>query len=103
MLSFAGAHTEALGQNGMNGADYIFVVPDVVCQNMTPYYSMLVMQLNQRAPGGLQEQFENYYYRSRGLLTAADMEVGVIPAFVGVYLLYFAATYLGFKQNISGE
>lgn len=80
--SYGGVYTEAFSQNGMNGADYIFVVPDAASADLTPYYSMMTMDIKGHAPANLQDKLDACYYHSRGRLTeqealgkAEDMEV----------------------------
>lgn len=72
-LSFTGTHTEAFGQNGFNGADYILVVPDEVCRRLNPYYSAMAAALSRPPEGDLQEKLEAFYYHQRGLLTETEM------------------------------
>lgn len=44
-LSFEGIHTEGFSQNGINGADYVIVVPDDIAESMNPYYSLLAVDI----------------------------------------------------------
>lgn len=45
-LSFEGCHTEGFSQNGINGADYVIVVPDDIAESMNPYYSLLAVDID---------------------------------------------------------
>jgi hypothetical protein len=45
-LSFEGFHTEGFSQNGINGADYVIVIPDDIAENMNPYYSLLAVDID---------------------------------------------------------
>lgn len=49
---------EPLSQDGLNGADYIIVVPDNLLDRMMPYYSVLVGELEGEAPDDLQTKLE---------------------------------------------
>lgn len=49
---------EPLSQDGMNGADYIIVVPDNLLDRLMPYYSVLVGELEGEAPDDLQTKVE---------------------------------------------
>lgn len=62
-----GIYTEGFEQNGHNGADYVFVVPDQAVSGMTPYFSVLVAQTDSepeanapagsmKVTGGLEEE-----------------------------------------------
>lgn len=73
-LTFAGTQTEGFSQNGINGADYIFVLPDEVCKNLTPYYSVMVMNIKETPGRDLKDKLESCYYHSRGLLTEMEVE-----------------------------
>ena len=77
-LSFAGAHTEAFALNGVNGADYIIVVPDGTAKQMTAYYAAAAASFAKQPQAGLQEKLEAVYYHHRGMLTekeADDLEM----------------------------
>ena len=73
-LTYAGARTEAFAQNGVNGADYIIVVPDQVAKEMTAYYSAMALALAEAPEEGLQEKLEAVYYHKRGMLTDKEAE-----------------------------
>ncbi len=73
-LTYAGARTEAFAQNGVNGADYIIVVPDQVTKEMTAYYSAVALSLSEAPEEGLQEKLEAVYYHKRGMLTDKEAE-----------------------------
>jgi len=47
---------EPLSQEGINGADYIIVVPDEAIADLTPYYSVLTVDSQGEAPVGLREK-----------------------------------------------
>ncbi|MGG5318850.1 ABC transporter permease [Enterococcus sp. AZ072] len=57
-LSLQDTNMEPFAQNGMNGADYILVVPDQVADQMTPYYGVLIANLTDEAPANLQKNLE---------------------------------------------
>ena len=60
---------EPFVQNGLNGADYLIVVPDSYEEYFEPYYSMLTVDLKNKAPKDLQEKLEsaedNYFEDDR--------------------------------------
>ena len=73
-LSFTGAYTEAFSLNGINGADYVIVVADRICRNLTPYYAVAAADLVNPPQEDLQDKLEAFYYHQRGLLTEMDAE-----------------------------
>lgn len=58
-LTYKGTFTEPLSQNGMNGADYLIVVPDQYLKSMDPYYSLLAVSIKDQAPAGLSERLSS--------------------------------------------
>lgn len=72
-LQFAGTRTEGFGQNGINGADYIFVVPDKVCEKLKSYYSVMAIGIEGSPAKDLQEKLEQVYYHKRGMLTEEEV------------------------------
>lgn len=58
-LSFAGYKTEPFSQDGHNGGDYVIVVPDHVIEKMTPFYSELAVDLNEKAPKDLSQKLDD--------------------------------------------
>lgn len=58
-LSFAGYKTEPFSQDGHNGGDYVIVVPDHVIEKMTPFYSELAVDLNEKASKDLSQKLDD--------------------------------------------
>lgn len=58
-LSFAGYKTEPFSQDGHNGGDYVIVVPDHIIEKMTPFYSELAVNLNEKAPKDLSQKLDD--------------------------------------------
>lgn len=46
-------------QNGHNGADYVFVIPDEAAQNMTPYYSVLTAMTRKPVTEDITDRFDD--------------------------------------------
>lgn len=67
-LEFKETYTEPLAQSGMNGADYLIVVPDAFLSDISPYYSLLMVSLDGKAPDDLQERLKavQSYYDENG-------------------------------------
>lgn len=72
-LQFAGTKSEKFSLNGMNGSDYVLVVPDKAVHQMTPYYTVLALNTKGETPVGFQQKLEEEYYHSRGLLTEDEV------------------------------
>lgn len=58
-LTFAGYKTEPFSQDGHNGGDYVIVVPDHVIEKMTPFYSELAVDLNEKASKDLSQKLDD--------------------------------------------
>lgn len=58
-LEYGGAYTEEMMQSGINGADYIIVVPDNAKKGLEPLYSILAVNLASEAPSGLAEELKS--------------------------------------------
>lgn len=82
-LSLAEIYTIGFSQSGNNGADYLLIVPDAVCQEMTPYFSDLAVMASGEVPGKLQETLENIRLSKNGKIPEAEFEqlqeAGEIP------------------------
>lgn len=75
VLSFDGVNTEAFAQNGQNGADYIYIVPDQACNDMKEMYSMMVMNIKGKPADDLQSKLEKLYYHRRGVKTESEIMI----------------------------
>lgn len=89
-LTPAGIYTEPLSQDGHNGADYLIIVSDNTAERLTPYYRMLVANLNEKAPDNLQKELdrltsENSYADFGGHQESEAMAAGSDSIMVFVY------------------
>ena len=57
-LSYGGMYHEPFSQTGLNGADYVIVVPDETVGSMKPYYSLYAASFEQDAPMDLCERLK---------------------------------------------
>lgn len=57
-LKCEGVYTEPFSQNGQNGSDYIIVVSDRIAKKMSPFYSLVAVDIEGESPEGLQENLE---------------------------------------------
>ncbi|WMT42997.1 FtsX-like permease family protein [Paenibacillus sp. D2_2] len=76
-LSYKGTFTDPLSQNGMNGADYLIVVPDTFLKSMRPYYSLLAASIKGEAPAHLSERLLSI--RSSLLNEAGEYKYSIQP------------------------
>lgn len=89
-LSCAGICADPFSQNGHNGADYLIIVPDDVLWRMHPYYSELAVDIDGRAPVGLQQKLEALFPEEEYIL---DEESEIGPCVGSDTILCFAYTY----------
>lgn len=70
--------TEPFSQEGMNGADYILVVPDRITSEMKPYYSLLAADLEGDVPPDLQSKLKALegYFSEKHLEGLYSIQVG---------------------------
>lgn len=68
-LSLSEVYTEAFSQNGINGADYLIIVPDDVCEEMSPYYSVYVADIEGEGTAELRDALHEVHQHKHGLMT----------------------------------
>lgn len=95
LLVCAGVVSDPFSQDGHNGADYLVIVPDVVLDRMTPYYSELTADVQGQPPVELQrmlnalepDSYIDFYIESDK--SASDFSIGSdnIVSYAGIYLV----------------
>ena len=90
LLSCAGICADPFSQNGHNGADYLIIVPDSVLMRMHPYYSELAVDIDGRAPAGLQQKLETLLPEENYILDE-ESEIGLCAG--SDTILIFGYTY----------
>lgn len=73
-LSLAEVYTEAFSQNGINGADYLIIVPDEVCEEMSAYYSAYVADIRGEGTAELRDELSEVHSHKHGLMTYDEYE-----------------------------
>lgn len=73
-LSLAEVYTEAFSQNGINGADYLIIVPDEVCEEMSAYYSVYVADIEGEGTAELRDALSEVHSHKHGLMTYDEYE-----------------------------
>lgn len=99
-LQCQGIITDSFAQSGENGADYVLVVSDHVAEKMTPFYSLMAVDIKGDAPDGLQERLaatQNYYDDETG-----NMNTDITWGFGTNEVITMADTVL-VKSNLVGE
>lgn len=85
MLQLEGIYTEHFSQNGINGADYLIVVPDNAVEEMTPYYINLAVSTSSQitakqedAKGeNLQIKLENIRQDKNGIMPEEEFDQAI--------------------------
>ena len=98
-LVFGGCSTEAFAQNGMNGADYLIVVPDEIAKQMTPFYSLFAASLEGTVP-------ENLYDRLNALHSYMNEEGDYLTRFTyafGTNQIITCNDFVLIKETMSTE
>lgn len=73
-LALSGIYTEPFSQNGINGADYLIIVPDQLCREMTPYYSVYAADIKGEGTEALREALDEAHRHKHGLQTYEEYE-----------------------------
>lgn len=74
MLSLSKIYTMPFSQNGINGADYLIVVPDEVCKQMTKYYSVYVADIEGEGTAELRDELDVVHRHKHGIMTYDEYE-----------------------------
>lgn len=62
-------------QNGHNGADYVFVIPDNAANHMTPYYSVLAASTKKQATGAVFDKLDHASSGNDGLCWGSNHSI----------------------------
>lgn len=73
-LSLAEVYTEAFCQNGINGADYLMIVPDEVCEGMDGYYSVYAADIEGEGTEALRSALDEVHRHKHGVMTYDEYE-----------------------------
>ncbi|HHX69822.1 MAG: ABC transporter permease [Miniphocaeibacter sp.] len=122
-VRLAGYKTEPFQQGGFNGADYIIVVSDKIIENLTPYYSLVMVSSDEKDLNKLKkleepeiktddewDEYEKEYYEGRGLgsemilsgglkgRAVKEVEISQMKGFVSFVI--FPLLYIGIVYSI---
>lgn len=73
-LSLSQVYTGAFSQNGINGADYLLIVPDEICRGMTPYYSVYAADIQGEGTAELRDLLDKVHRHKHGIQTYDEYE-----------------------------
>lgn len=73
-LSLSQVYTGAFSQNGINGADYLLIVPDEICREMTPYYSVYAADIQGEGTAELRDLLDKVHRHKHGIQTYDEYE-----------------------------
>ena len=73
-FSLSEVYTEAFSQNGINGADYLIIVPDNICDKMSAYYSVYVADIEGKGTDKLRNDIDKIYRHKHNIMTYDEYE-----------------------------
>lgn len=73
-LSLSQVYTGAFSQNGINGADYLLIVPDEICREMMPYYSVYAADIQGEGTAELRDLLDKVHRHKHGIQTYDEYE-----------------------------
>ncbi len=76
-LLLSEVYTEAFSQNGINGADYMIIVPDDICEKMDVYYSVYAADIEGEGTEELKNSLEEVHRHKHGVLTYDEYEASL--------------------------
>ena len=76
-LSLSEIYTEAFSQNGINGADYLIIVPDDISKEMNVYYSVYAADIEGEGTESLKDSLDKVHRHKHGVLTYDEYETSV--------------------------
>ncbi len=76
-LSLSEVYTEAFSQNGINGADYLIIVSDDICEKMNRYYSVYAADIKGKGTQELRDALDEAHRHKHGNMTYDEYEKAV--------------------------
>lgn len=73
-LTLSAVYTGAFSQNGINGADYLMIVPDELCDEMTPYYSAYAANIQGEGTVQLRDALDEVHRHKHHVMTYDEYE-----------------------------
>lgn len=73
-LRFSKIYTDSISQNGINGADYLIVVPDSAAEKMTPYYTNLAASVINAPDNKLSDKLDDIRQKKNGIMPEKEFQ-----------------------------
>lgn len=73
-LRFSKIYTDSISQNGINGADYLIVVPDSAAEKMTPYYTNLAACVINAPDNKLRDKLDDIRQKKNGIMPEKEFQ-----------------------------
>ncbi len=73
-LRFSKIYTDSISQNGINGADYLIVVPDSAAEKMAPYYTNLAASVINAPDNKLRDKLDDIRQKKNGIMPEKEFQ-----------------------------
>ena len=73
-LRLSKIYTDSISQNGINGADYLIVVPDSTAEKMTPYYTNLAASVKNVPDNKLCDKLDDIRQKKNGIMPEEEFQ-----------------------------
>lgn len=73
-LRFSKIYTDSISQNGINGADYLIVVPDSAAEKMIPYYTNLAASVMNAPDNKLRDKLDDIRQKKNGIMPEKEFQ-----------------------------
>ena len=82
-LTLSAVYTAGFSQNGINGADYLIIVPDEICDGMQAYYSAYAADIEGEGNVELRDALDEAHRHKHGLMTYDEYEAAWTAGEIG--------------------
>lgn len=82
-LTLSAVYTTGFSQNGINGVDYLIIVPDEICYGMQAYYSAYVADIEGEGTVELRDALDEAHRHKHGLMTYDEYEAAWTAGEIG--------------------
>ena len=82
-LTLSAVYTTGFSKNGINGADYLIIVPDEICYGMQAYYSAYVADIEGEGTVELRDALDEAHRHKHGLMTYDEYEAAWTAGEIG--------------------
>ena len=82
-FTLSAVYTTGFSQNGINGADYLIIVPDEICDGMELYYSAYAADIEGEGTVELRDALDEAHRHKHGLMTYDEYEAAWTAGEIG--------------------